>query len=270
MTRTTSDVDGCGRVRAAVQRGDVDAPDVVGHAASCEACGALLAAPGLQLLLGAADAAEMPDPLARAILARVAAEPAPSRRSARLVVAALGLVGAGAVFGLARVRPDLGAVPVGRAVVLLSVLGASAGMGVWLVARPPWRAPLGPARRGVALGVMWTLPALSVALPLAAPSGVGVFHVATLACLGFGSVMVVLSAAVLGALFRRDTLLGARWPLAAATGALLGNLSLVLHCSLSDVGHVLVSHVGLGVLAAAVAALGSAMWPPFTPAGVAR
>jgi len=271
MTRTTSDTGGCSQVRAAVQQGSVDAPDVVAHAAACEACGALLAAPELHGVLAAVDRADdVPDPLAQTILAHVAAEPTPTRRSTRLSIAALGLLAAGVVFGLARVRPDLGDVPVGRASVLLTIFGVSVGLGAWLVSRAPWRVSLGPVRRAVALGVLWALPALSLALPLSPPAGVGAFHVATVACLGYGSVMVVAAVVVLGALFRRDTLLGARWPLAAATGAVLGNLSLVLHCSLSDVGHVLMSHVGLGVLAAAVAALGAALWPRLTPAGAAR
>jgi hypothetical protein len=168
------------------------------------------------------------------------------------------------------VRPDLGAVPTDRAALLLGLLALAAWLGVGLVARPPFRPALGPVRRGVALGVLWTLPALAIALPLSAPAGIGPLHVATLACLGYGTVMVVLSVGVLGAVFRRDTLLGARWPLAAATGAVVANVSLVLHCPLSDVGHLLASHVGLGLLAAAVAGLGSVVGPRLTPGGPAR
>ncbi len=249
-------MDGCARVREAIRQGAVDDPAVVRHAEGCDACRELLDDQALVQLLAAGSGDEpVDDALAAAIGGRVRAE-APSRARGPRLALALGTVLATAVgLGAATMRPDLATVPMGAAAVQLAALAVAVGVGVALVSRPPWRAPLSPAAHRGGMAALWAVPALALVLPLSEPVGLSGLAAATLACLGFGSVMVVLSVGVFGALFRRDTLLSARWPLAAATGAMAGNLALVLHCPLSDPGHVLLGHVALGLLAAAGAGL---------------
>lgn len=265
---STDDSYDCSDVLAAIQDGRADAPEVQAHAATCEACAELVASPELSTLLEDQDPPEpLSDDLMAAITRQVAQESAPRPRSHRLGAVVLGLVGVSLLFGLARPRPDLAQVWV-QTVPLALAWGVTAAVGLWLVARPPWTSPLGRTRRTLALVALWALPALALVLPVGTPLGLGPLELPTIACLGYGSVMVVLSVGVLATTFRHDTLLGARWPVAAATGAVLGNVSLLVHCPSPDPGHLLVGHVGLGLLAAAAAAVGSAL--SLTPSGAAR
>jgi hypothetical protein len=152
---------------------------------------------------------------------------------------------------------DLGTPRIIAGLVLLGLLG--------LLAHSALR-PLPIERRAARLRaslavVAWCLPCVLWFAPEARASAdelSGGFAWHSLACFAYGSALAAPSFALLWALDRDARVSYRVWALAAGMVALLGNLILMLHCSITSPAHLLAGHFSIGLVW--FAAVSTAKW----------
>jgi len=256
MSRVT-----CEALRDALRAGTSPADaELVSHAASCEACTALLAERASVGRALAAETLESGAPLPWSGLetlmkeevgwrAWVRSRPTPVRLA--FAYGAFALVGS---LGLRRVRPDLELVPGLELGGLLVVFGVTAyqalGPALPVAGRPASR----PGILALALAVPALAAFVRTATTLAPAADAATFVHQAWSCFGYGA---LLTAPLLAVLWLMDRGAGSpsRVFYSAAVAGLAANAALTLHCPNASSAHLLVGHATIGLALAAVAGL---------------
>lgn len=218
-------------------------------------------------LLGGSPAAELPPGLAalrarvdedlereQGLLATLRALPTPQRIG--LVVILTGLL-----MGLTAVvtpRGEMADYPVVRMVVVLAVMGAVMAVAVWRLLRPlHLPKPSSTATRLLLVaGVL--APTVAALWPVYGHAGHDPGHGLSFAmgcgqCMAFGAVMGA-PVLALATMLRRAKVDGAAVvALAGVAAGLVGNLTLQLHCPVTDPLHLLLAHASLALILGVVA-----------------
>lgn len=155
-------------------------------------------------------------------------------------------------------RPDLAHYPAARMALSLGLLVAVTGAAAWRLLRPLHLPPPGvwTSRALLVIGVL--TPCVLALVPIhhpGAPAGEGVaFAAACGKCLGFGAALG-LPVLFLAFWARRARIDGAAVAaLGGVAAGLTGNLTLQVHCPITESTHLLLGHAGLLVVLGAVAA----------------
>ncbi len=255
----------CRDIRDTLVRGQIPSgPGVDAHLASCEACSALLA-DHAALGRGLAEAAGSDGPALdlESLLAEVEQSVGrergpvawlrsrPTGKRTALVLVAVAVV---VLFILAfKLRPDLAEYPMLAMLVAVALEGLIIGAAVRIELRPVQDAAP-PAWMRPLLGMLaLAVPTLVALLPLAhagaplayAPPGKSFVQLA-LGCFSFGTALAAPVLLLLWALDRQGHRARGLAVLAAATGGVVGNLVLLLHCPITDIGHMLLGHASIG------------------------
>lgn len=221
-----------------------------------------------QTLRALGDQLPEPPPLAPALEAELGRlQPVRTRRPLRqfAIASAVSLIYGGVVLLIARLRPDLDALPMGWMVVYCAAWLLSFLVITWLAlvpgpgrVMPSWRhAGIGAAAASVgfvAAGLLFHrhAPGLSV---VPEPSLENLL--AHLGCLRGGLLTALVPVALSALLLRGSVPVGSRWAGAGvgAAGGSLGGLILHLHCPVADALHLGVIHGGVVAIGAVVGAL---------------
>jgi hypothetical protein len=157
-------------------------------------------------------------------------------------------------------RHDLAAYPMGRMAAALLVLAFVSGAASWRLLRPLYAPPpnVWVSRSLLIMGVL--TPVVLALMPLDHAGGAAgegaAFAAACGKCLGFGGILG-LPVLVLAFLVRRAHVDGAAIAaLAGVAAGLTGNLTLQVHCPITEPTHLLLGHA----LLLAVLGVGAALW----------
>ncbi len=158
-------------------------------------------------------------------------------------------------------REDLGAYPSGRMVVTLGLLGALTAAAAGRLLRPLYRPRPGVWSGRLLLFMGMVMPCLISLWPLhghiGAPAGEGVaFAMRCGKCLGFGGALGIPVLLVAFAVRRANIDGAAVAALAGVAAGLTGNLTLQVHCAITNTEHLLLGHAAL----LAIFGIFAAMW----------
>lgn len=268
---------GCDRARhliASTERSPADELALGEHLRYCPACACLAADGGaLALRLSRASSTKEVDeadlaPVLAGLERSLTAEQSLAGRLRSLSTRVRALLAAIAaslivlVAGLLPLRPDLSVYPPLRLSLELGLVAAMATGAAWLWLRPLFRSPLrrwiAPSIAASSLVLPWLIaaaPAAHRAHP-ASLAGTGDDLVArALACLLYGGVWGALLALGSRAIGRTPTAPPRLRVFGAVAGALVGLLSLQLHCPLTSPVHLLAGHAPVPMLLVVLFAL---------------